>query len=48
MKRQYTILLTWLETYTSDSKSLCISDTDTVLIVGDNTLRLKNLVAAID
>lgn len=48
MKRQYTILLILLETYTSDSESLCIGDTDTVLVVGDNTLRLKNLVAAID
>lgn len=48
MMRQYMILLAWLGTYTSNSKSLCVSDTDTVLVVGDNTLRLKDLVAAIN
>lgn len=48
MMRQYMILLAWLGTYTSNSKGLCVSDTDTVLVVGDNTLRLKDLVAAIN
>lgn len=47
MIRQY-MICSWLGTYTSDSKGFCIGDTDTVLVVGDNTLRLQDLVATIN